>query len=356
MPLPHPFVRRFAIRESPGFRQVGSSPGMRDWLLAHARSGLVDVLHCHSMWRMPAVYPGMIARKHGVPLVVAPRGTLGSAAFQGGSSVKRLFWPLLQRPAIRAATAFHATAESEAEEIRSFGFTQPIAVIPNGVDIPKIVPEMSKVPCTAIYLGRIHPKKGIDILLNAWQSVERQRPDWRLRIVGPDDGGHLPALRSLARELGLQRVAFDGPLGGAAKVRAYAQASLFVMPTRNENFGLTVAEALSAGTPAIVSRGAPWSGIVEANCGWWVEPSPERIAEALLDATARGNEPLRQMGLRGRAWVSREFSWWSVAGRMTRLYEWIMRGMPESGRPEWIQPATDPRRVRRSAAGRRVVA
>lgn len=348
VPLPHAFVRRFAIRETAGFRHVGSSPGLRDWLIAHARSGLVDIMHVHSMWRMPSVYPGTVARQYGVPLVMAPRGTLGEAAFRGGSPVKRAFWPLLQRRAVDAATCFHATAESEAQEIRQHRFAQPIAVVPNGVDIPKIVPEMSKVPCTAIYLGRIHPKKGLDVLLRAWKSVEERHPEWRLRIVGPDDGGHLPGLRALEANLGLRTVTWDGPLGGAAKIAAYAQASIFVMPTRNENFGLTVAEALAAGTPVVVSKGAPWAGIVDANCGWWVDPAPETMAAAILDAISRGHEPLRQMGLRGRAWVAREYSWWAIAGRVAQLYEWILRGMPESTRPEWVQPGTAPRRSRRT--------
>lgn len=347
VPLPFPFVRRFGTRETAGYRHVGSSPGLRDWLVAHAKSGLVDIVHAHSMWRMPSVYPGDVARKYGVPLVVAPRGTLAMAAFRSGSKIKRAFWPLFQRRALQSASCFHATAASEADQVRQHGFTQPIALIPNGVDIPKIVPDMPKVPCTAIYLGRVHPIKNLDNLLRAWVAVERERPEWRLRIVGPDDGGHVDGLRTLMRDLGLQRVDFDGPLGGAAKVRAYAQASLFVMPTKSENFGLTVAEALAAGTPAVVSKGAPWAGVIEANCGWWVDPTPDALAAAMLDATSRGHEPLRQMGLRGRAWVAREFSWWAVAGRVSELYEWILRGMPESGRPEWVQPGTAPLRSRR---------
>ena len=93
-------------------------------------------IHNHRLWMMPNVYPGLVARKHNVPLVISPRGTLSEWAFQHGSVVKRLFWPLVQKPALTATSCFHATAESEYKDIRRMGFRQPVAIIPNGIDIP----------------------------------------------------------------------------------------------------------------------------------------------------------------------------------------------------------------------------
>ena len=338
-PPPFPFVRRFTHTPLPVRRQLGSNAAMLGWMRRQAETGTLTAFHVHGMWRMPSVYPSMVGAEMGVPVVFAPRGSLGAAAFKAGSKVKRVFWPAIQRPAMHRATCFHATADSEAAEIRSYGFCQPIAVIPNGIDVPELPVDVSRRPRTALCLGRIHPKKAIDVLLHAWQSVERRWPDWRLRIVGPDDGGHLPGLQALERSLGLRSVSWEGPLEGHAKLEAYVQASLFVMPTWNENFGLTVAESLAAETPVLVSKGAPWRGVGTAGCGWWVDCGVEPIREGLFEALSCSDDTLAHMGRRGREWITREFSWQAVASQMETLYGWLREGCPPNDRPVWVQPA-----------------
>jgi glycosyltransferase involved in cell wall biosynthesis len=340
-PVPFAFVRRFVRSRVPGNRQMGASPGMLDWMLRQVRTGTVTAMHVHGMWRMPNVYPCRVGRRFEIPVVFAPRGSLGPAAFLGGSKFKRIFWTAMQKPAMRQATCFHATAQSEADEIRSHGFTQPIAIIPNGIDIPAVLPKVDKTPRTAICLGRIHPKKAIDVLLKAWKRVEQENDSWHLRIVGPDDGGHLPGLRALASELGLQRVRFEGPLDGEDRLRAYAQASLFVMPTWNENFGLTVAESLAARTPALVSKGAPWSALDGERCGWWIDCGVESFEAGLMRAIACSDDELAAMGERGRAWIAEEFGWKAVASQAEVLYEWLVEGQPEPRRPTWVIPGSD---------------
>ena len=246
-----------------GPRRLGRSPTMRGWLVDSARRGDIDLLHSHSLWMMPNVYPAEAARKGSVPLVISPRGTLSRWALQSGSPMKSLFWRLLQKRVVDESVCLHATAESEYEDLRRMGFRQPIAVIPNGIDIPAISPSPVAEPIrTLLFLGRVHPVKGLDVLLPAWGAVQRRFPDWRLRIVGPDSGGHLLAMRRLADELALERIEFSGPLLGDEKWLAYRSAELFVLPSYSENFGVAVAEALASGTPAVVSKGAPWKGPV----------------------------------------------------------------------------------------------
>jgi len=219
------------------------------------------------------------------------------------------------------------------------GFRQPVAVIPNGIDIPDLSLKRCGGSRNLLFLGRIHPIKGLDLLLPAWRAVQDRFPEWRLVVAGNDDGyygksGYLNELRTLAQELNLQRVAFVGQLRGLNKLSAYRDADLFVLPSYSENFGMTVAEALAAGTPAIVTHGAPWEGLNQHNAGWWIEVGKDSLVACLEDALARPHDALAEMGLRGRTWMQQEFSWPYVAHRMVETYNWLAGN--RSTVPAWI--------------------
>jgi glycosyltransferase involved in cell wall biosynthesis len=302
------------------------------WLKAAVASGTLGIVHSHGMWQMPVVYPGWAchAQKQ-AKLVVSPRGTFSQWAFASGSPVKRLFWPLVQRPALAGCVCFHATAMSEYRDIRRMGFTQPVAVIPNGIDIPDLLPKVEGPIRTLLFLGRIHPVKGLDWLLNAWAVLQRQFPHWRLRIVGSDAGylggsGYLPKMKEFSTSLRLDRVEFAGELRGAEKLAAYREAELFVLPSHTENFGIAVAEALAAGTPALVSKGAPWEGLEANGCGWWVDLGTEALVEGLAKAMSRTPVELAEMGRLGRDWMAREFSWPHIGAAMAETYAWLTTG------------------------------
>ncbi|RUQ32377.1 MAG: glycosyltransferase [Candidatus Competibacteraceae bacterium] len=331
LPSPPPFLKTFPLGLGP--RRLGCSPAMKGWLSKTAQAGAVDLLHNHSSWMMPNVYPGWVAKRHGVPLIVSPHGTLSEWAMQSGSTIKSVFWPWVQKPALTATTCFHATAESEYEDIRRMGFHQPVAVIPNGIDIPDLAPKTLGESRTLLFLGRIHPIKGIDVLLHAWQAVMTRFPDWDLQIIGPDNGGYLAEMQALTAQLRLQRVAFPGVLYGEEKQLAYREASLFILPTHSENFGMTVAEALAAGTPAIVSKGAPWAGLEQQGAGWWIDIGVDPLVACLEDALSRSPEDLAEMGQNGRSWMEAEFSWAQVGQRMAETYRWILNG---GNKPNWV--------------------
>lgn len=280
------------------------------------------VLHTHGLWLLPNILPARAARRHGVPLVVSPRGMLGPEAMAFSRRRKRVVWALGQRRALEGAACFHATADSEAEDIRRAGLAAPVAVIPNGIDIPEGDPESGA--RTVLHLGRLHPKKGIDRLVAAWARVAGRHPDWRLRIAGPSELGCRDALERQVDELRAPRVTFDGPLYGDAKRDAYRQAGLFVLPTLNENFGMVVAEALACGVPTISTKGAPWVGLQLERCGWWVDHGNEPLAAALDAALALPDTEREAMGVRGRAWMARDFGWDSIAAQMAQVYAWCL--------------------------------
>lgn len=284
------------------------------------------LLHSNGLWLMPNVYPGRAARRSGVPLVVSPHGMLAEGALVFSPGKKRIFDALLQRRVLDAVTCFHATAAAEVEEIRAYGLKAPVALIPNGIDVPVAVDRVRKgsLPRTVLYLGRIHPKKGLDRLLVAWSRVEAAHPGWQLRIVGPGENGHDRELQAQANALGLTRVRFEEGVYGDAKAAAYRAADLFVLPTISENFAMVVAEALAAGTPVISTKGAPWGGLVEHRCGWWIDHGPEPLAAALTAAMALPPGELKEMGERGRMWMLSDFSWQRVASSMSDVYRWCL--------------------------------
>ncbi|MCU1625049.1 MAG: glycosyltransferase [Frankiales bacterium] len=259
-------------------------------------------------------------------MVLSPRGMLGPAALNFSSMRKSLFWRLLQARAVAAAHCLHATSESEWAEIRALGHRNPVAIIPNGVDIAATEKPQFHGDRVLLTLGRIHPKKGLAHLIRAWAAVEAAFPDWRLRIVGPDEDGHAATLQALARELGVQRITIEDPLFDDAKLAALQGAEIFVLPTLNENFALTVAEALAAGTPVIASKGSPWQGLEARGCGWWVDVGSEPLAAALAHALAQPAPALRAMGENGRRWMAADFSWRHVAARMIEVYDWLTVG------------------------------
>jgi glycosyltransferase involved in cell wall biosynthesis len=291
------------------------------------RAPAADVVHVHGLWLMPNVYAGRAASRARRPLVVSPRGMLSPEALRFSRSKKRLFWALLQEPAYRDAACWHATSDQEMEDLRAFGVRAPVAVIPNGVDLPTTVSARTdREHRTVMSLGRIHPKKGLDKLIRAWAAVGPSAPDWCLRIVGPDEGGHADELVRLAHAVGAPNVCVEGPVYGAAKWDVLRAADLFVLPTLSENFGLAVAEALAAGLPAIVTKGAPWAGLETEHCGWWIDHGVEPLEIALRGAISMPAAELRAMGERGRAWIAREFSWDRVAADMVAVYRWLKEG------------------------------
>jgi glycosyltransferase involved in cell wall biosynthesis len=241
----------------------------------------------------------------------------------------------MQRRALEQADLLHATSEVEYREIREHGFKAPVAIIPNGIDLPDLMFDRPTAPHhTLLFLSRIHPTKGIDRLLQAWRQLQHVHLDWRLQVVGRGEPSHEREVRELAESLQLVRLEFLGPLYGADKSWAYFDADLFVLPTHSENFGMVVAEALAHGCPAVVSQGAPWSGLDGEGCGWWVKHDVPSLIEALDVAMSMPPEVLDAMGKKGRFWMNRDFGWKSVAERMEACYRWRLDG---GMRPECVR-------------------
>ena len=292
------------------------------------RDAGAGLIHVHGLW-MPACFlTERLARRKGFPLVVSPRGMLEPWAWRHHAWKKRPIWWLWERRNLQYAAVLHATAPEEADAFRRLGLSNPIAVIPNGVDLPDRAEMNIPSPAgdgrrTLLFLSRIHPKKGLLNLVAAWQQV--RRPGWRVVVAGPDPDCHLNAVRQAAHQSGVSDdFTFPGAVYGTDKWRLYQQADLFVLPTFSENFGVAVAEALAMGVPAITTKGAPWKCLEDERCGWWVDVGVPPLAAALQEAMQLSDADRQAMGRRGTAMVRERFAWERIGLEMARVYDWVL--------------------------------
>jgi glycosyltransferase involved in cell wall biosynthesis len=179
-----------------------------------------------------------------------------------------------------------------------------------------------------LYLGRLHPIKGIDVLLHSWKRLkEGGFSDWTLRIVGPDGvPGYRRTLELQVRDHAIPDVVFRDAAFGSLKWTEYGTASVFVLPSRSENFGMTVAESLAAGTPVITTDHAPWSELPRVGCGWQVPLSSADLASALGEALSLSDGERTLMGQRGSSWVTSTLAWDQIARQMAAAYRWALEG------------------------------
>ncbi len=280
------------------------------------------IVHDHGLWLASNHAIANCATGMGILRVVSPRGMLSAWSLRRRRSVKKVLWHAYQRRDLQSANAFHATSQTEAEDIRRLGFQQPILVLGNGISLPAQLPlrQTAVGSKQILFLSRIHPVKGVIELVRAFHQAQLPAV-WRLVIAGPDEGGHRERVERLIAELGLsQRVELVGAVDDQRKWQLYADADLFVLPSFTENFGLVVAEAMASALPVITTTGTPWEVLNTQHLGWWVAPEVDALAAAL--AAAANLEPcqLRQKGLDAQAYATHRFAWSKIAAQMEEFY------------------------------------
>ncbi|RKT45241.1 glycosyltransferase [Thiocapsa rosea] len=307
----------------------------RTALRQRCEAGRPQVFHNHGLWLPTNHAAADVAKERGLPLIISTRGMLEPWALSHRAWKKRLAWFLYQQRDLLTARVLHATAQQEADSLRRLGLRQPIALIPNGVELFASTEEAKPIssPRIALFVGRIHPVKGLIPLVDAWSRVRPR--GWLMIIAGPDEGGHRAAVEERIQGADLS-AAFElvGPVEGAEKAALYRSAELFLLPSFTENFGVAAAEALAAGVPVIATKGTPWAGLVQHRCGWWVDLGVDSLVSALEEATRTRREVLHEMGERGRAYAEGEFGWPGIAQEMLAVYRWMLG---QGDRPECVQ-------------------
>lgn len=325
-----------------GPASLGVAPGLRRALVSLAP----DIVHVHGIWMHPSA--DVAAWSRGIrPYLVSPHGMLDPWAVANSRGKKRIAQWLYEDRHLSGAKCIHALCDAEARAIRAFGLTNPICVIPNGVEMPAAGddppppwPAIERGTPVLLFLGRLHPKKNIAGLLRAFASLARRRAlgDWHLVVAGWDQGGHAGELARLSDELSLgTRVTFLGPVHGERKDAALRNASAFVLPSLSEGLPMAVLEAWSYALPVAMTGSCNLPEGFSTGAAVEIATEPDAMARQLEAFLSTPSAELAAMGERGSTLARTRFSWQRVAQDFTDVYRWMLDGSDASVRPNTIR-------------------
>lgn len=325
------------------FRSRGSRAyGFAPELSAALNDEKPDIVHVHGIWTFPTVAARRWACRNSKPYLVTIHGMLEPWALRNSRWKKVLAGALFENAALQRADCLHVNTEAELRDIRAYGLRNPVCVIPNGVDLPDIsirmaAPWAKKIDANTrvlLFLGRLHPKKGLSELLSAWAAIQKSAPThangWHLAIAGWDQAGHEAQLKAQVQSAGISdSVHFLGPLFGEAKAAAFRGADAFVLPSFSEGLPMAVLEAWAYGLPVLMTPQCNLPEGFAVNAALVIEPTVESITEGFAKLFDMNPGERREMGQRGRNLVAERFSWSKVAASLNGVYQWVLGAGPK---------------------------
>ncbi len=295
-----------------------------------------DVAHQHGLWMYPSLV-GFQLTKHRIPYIVSPHGMLDGWALKNSSWKKSIARFLYEDRNLAGARCIQALCLSEMRSMRAIGIKSPIAVIPNGIDIPKLsgldkpkwsqpMPSDAKV---ALFLGRIHPKKGLVELLKAWSLCKRNSEtspsNWMLVISGWDQNGHEEELKKITSQLGIsENVKFIGPSFNDEKAACFQHADAFILPSYSEGLPIAALEAWSYGLPVLMTPQCNLPEGFDAGAAIHIDPISSSIAQGLYRLFKMSDSDRVVMGARGLSLVKEKFQWSTISVQMNDVYRWMI--------------------------------
>ena len=317
-------VDKFPVRYPAGYevylcrRRAGASFAPRMFATMPGLVRWADVVHVTSVYSPSTIPALMLCRLLRKPLVWSPRGALQRWEATTRPRLKAIWEAICRRQLISELDAIHTTSPEEASAAQSRVPGVRVVVIPNGVVVPARLEAREWLPggrLRLLYLGRLHPIKGIENLLHALATI-RDLPV-SLHICGAGDHAYTLSLQSLSASLSLtDRVTFVGHVDEVGKHAEFRTADLCVVPSFTENFGMVVAESLAHGVPVVAAHGAPWAELETHRCGFWINNDSASLANSIAGAR---QADLHAMGARGREWMKASFDWAIISQRMAGL-------------------------------------
>ncbi len=295
-----------------------------------------NVIHQHGIWTGASRATTKFRERHGVPVVIAPHGSLNRWALNLSSWKKRIALFAYESRNLRQATCLHATSETEINDFRDFGLINPIAYIENGVseyslytygNAAEFRKQNNVAPDSRIilFLSRINPKKGLVMLIEAVNKIKSNLTGWQLIIAGLDELGHKAELEKLIFKYNLNNtVKIIGTLFDQSKADAFSAADLFILPSLSEGFPMVVLDSLAAGVPVITTKSSSWEDLNTHDCGWWVDTTSDAICEALRSATSLSVKEHQEMGQRAKQLIATKYTWPRLARKTLDLYSWLL--------------------------------
>lgn len=286
-----------------------------------------DLIQMQSLWAKSYHQIARIACKHDIPYIITPRGMLEPWSLSQKKWKKKLAMLLYQKADLQKAACIFTTADMEALHVHDLGIKTPCSVIPNGIETDgypcrKTIEGVKK---QILFLSRVHVKKGIELLIEAFANLYRDFVDWSVVIVGNGEQNYIESLRLKVERLGMQdSIKIFPPVFGVAKTKLYQESSLFCLPSYSENFGMVIAEAMSCGVPVITTTNCPWEILNDTNTGWCIDLSVDNLEKALREAMSMDSAELYEKGQQSSKLVFENFNYRNVAEKTKKLYEWIL--------------------------------
>lgn len=300
-------------------------PGLKSILTKISNA---DLYHIQGVWMLHGLTVSRFAKNNNKPYIVTLRGMLYPQALQHNKLIKKLSLKLYESEILKNAACIQCTCFEEMNHYRALGFKNPVAILPNPIDVNNIKVGIKKDNNFRIgYLGRLHSRKRIERLIYAMHELKDVLPpDSHFLIIGGGDNTYENFLRNEVNRLKLKNVTFTGFLVGGEKEKAIESLSVLAVPSDYENFGNIVTEALSKGVPVMSSKGTPWQVLNETGCGWWIDNDQQSINDCLSHISKLSGQELDQMGEIGRKLMETDYSVESLAIKMEELYKWVLFG------------------------------
>jgi glycosyltransferase involved in cell wall biosynthesis len=326
-------------------KKLRYSKELRKYLDTNLKDNKDLILHTHNLWNYIPIVAFKVSKKYNVPLVSSIRGSVIQDKIQ-----KRIVWKIFQKQILDYSNVIHVTKKEDLLFLRKQNIKTPIVLISNGVEFDEFKNLKNKQKSKTnlnldlnkkyiLFISRLHPKKGLEYLVNAWIKLALKYKEWDLLIVGPEyNKFYVQSIKISIKKAKLEnRVIFKGMLKGQDRIDAFGASDLFVLPSHTENFGIAIAEAMAAKLPVITTYGTPWQEIEKYDAGWWVELNQENIDRTLEEALNCSDEELKQKGLNGYNLIQK-YKWEYQAKKMKQVYEWILG---YANKPEFVYECGD---------------